>query len=233
VSPDGSQVVFEVTDFTESPGPSHVLSDEQKGIFAVRSDGTGLRRLAPASRESPFSLPFFGFSPNGRTIAYTDRGPSRNDEDAIQIFTLDLATGERRQVTQLPPTVPEGTYGPLFVDDQTTAFFTYADVDGQNPDGELISVRVNTTDGALTVDPPPIAIPGSEVLTTFRITGSEVNVALLRMDGQPVDNPDRFINEVFVIDGDNVLQLTNFGRFQTFAPNAERRRTTRDLLLHC
>jgi hypothetical protein len=237
VSPDGSQVVFEVTDDgVDTVFPPHALSDEQKGIFAVRADGTGLRSLGPASRESSLisnGRPFFVFSPNGRTIAYTDRGPSRNDEDAIQIFTLDLATGERRQVTQLPPTVPEGTYGPLFVDDQTIAFFTYADADGQNPDGELISVRVNTTDGALTVDPPPIAIPGSEVLTTFRITGSEVNVALLRMDGQPVDNPDRFINEVFVIDGDNVLQLTNFGRFQTFAPNAERRRTTRDLLLHC
>jgi Tol biopolymer transport system component len=126
VSPDGSQVVFEVTDFTESPGPSHVLSDEQKGIFAVRSDGTGLRRLAPASRESPFSLPFFGFSPNGRTIAYTDRGPSRDNEDAIQIFTLDLVTGTRTQLTELPPTVSRGTYNPLFNNDQTIAFFTHA-----------------------------------------------------------------------------------------------------------
>jgi WD40-like Beta Propeller Repeat len=129
VSPDGSQVVFEVTDFTESPGPSHVLSDEQKGIFAVRSDGTGLRSLGPASRESSLisnGRPFFVFSPNGRTIAYTDRGPSRNDEDAIQIFTLDLVTGTRTQLTELPPTVSRGTYNPLFNNDQTIAFFTHA-----------------------------------------------------------------------------------------------------------
>src|SRR4030095_2231561 len=87
--------------------------------------------------------------------------------------------------------------------------------------GELISVRVNTTDGTLTVGPRPITIPGSEVLTTFRITGSKVNVALLRLPGEPVDqpgNPFRFINEVFAIDGDNVLQLTNFGRFYTAFP---------------
>jgi hypothetical protein len=43
-----------------------------------------------------------------------------------------------------------------------------------------------------------------------------VNVALLPLPGEAVDGP--FINEVFVIDGDNVLQLTGFGRNQTFNP---------------
>ena len=222
VSPDGSQVVFEVTDDdADTVFPPHALSDEQKGIFAVRADGTDLpHRLGPASRESSLTSngrPFFVFSPNGRTIAYTDRGPSRNNEDAIQVFTLDLATGARTQVTRLPPTVREGTYGPLFTDDQSIAFFTYANAEDLNPDGELISVRVNTIDGTLTEFKSPIAIPGSEVLTTFRITGSEVNVALLRLGGQPKDGP--FINEVFAIDGLNdVLQLTNLGLFNTFTP---------------
>src|SRR5262245_59780078 len=93
VTPDGSQVVFEVTDDDRLPVfPPHALSDEQKGIFAVRADGTGLRGCGPASRESAFGhngRPFFVFSPNGRTVAYTDRGPSRDNQDAIQIFTLD------------------------------------------------------------------------------------------------------------------------------------------------
>jgi len=225
VTPDGSQVVFEVTDDdVQTVFPPHALPAEQKGIFAVRADGKDPPRwLGPASRDSQMGIssntrPFFEFSPNGRTIAYTDRGPSRDNQDAVQIFTLDVVTGDRTQVTRLPPTVPGGTYGPLFTDDQTIAFFTYANPDDLNPDGKLISVKVNTTDGILTVAPPPIAIPGSEVLPTFRITGSEVNVALLVMPGQKPVNRGPFVNEVFVIDGDNVLQLTNFGRYDTFAP---------------
>src|SRR4029450_7884095 len=57
VSPDGSQVVFEVTDVddavTDFPPPPHFLSDEQKGIFAVRSDGTGFCPLRPAPPGAP------------------------------------------------------------------------------------------------------------------------------------------------------------------------------------
>ena len=230
VTPDGSQVVFEVTDDDDAQTvfPPHTLPAEQKGIFAVRADGTGLpRRLGPASREPPYDFdirPFFVFSPNGRTIAYTDRGPSRDNQDAVQIFTLDLATGDARPVTQLPPAGPGGTYGPVFTDDQTITFFTSANADGKNPDGEIISATVKTTDAThtLTVAPPPVAIPGSEVLTSFRITGSEVNVANLILPGEPVNGgsfPGFPIQEVFVIDRENdVLQLTNFRRVDTVNP---------------
>jgi WD40 repeat protein len=238
VTPDGSQVVFEVTD-DDPPAPiaggdelqtvfpPHALPAEQKGIFAVRADGTGLRRLGPASRESPVDIdirPFFAFSPNGRTIAYTDRGPSRDNQDAVQIFTLDLATGDAGPVTQLPPAGPGGTYGPVFTDDQTIAFFTSANADGLNPAGEIISATVKTTDPThmLTVASPPVAIPGSEVLTSFRITGSEVNVANLILPGEPVNGgsfPGFPIQEAFVIDRENdVLQLTNFRRVDTVNP---------------
>src|SRR5262249_29072182 len=84
VSPDGSAVVFEVNDeFLTSPS----LSPEQNGMFFVRSDGRGLRRLGPPSHEVShrqnekaiggsfaFSPPMF-FSPNGRRVAFTDIGP--------------------------------------------------------------------------------------------------------------------------------------------------------------
>ena len=51
-SPDGSGVVFEVTN-------DHAVSaiaavPEQEGIFYVRSDGRGLRRLGPASRDPSY-----------------------------------------------------------------------------------------------------------------------------------------------------------------------------------
>jgi hypothetical protein len=238
VSPDGSQVVFEVTDEDQlTVFPRNTLPTEQKGIFIVRADGTGLRRLGPPSRDPPYlcfgalnrcfqSRPFFVFSPNGRAVAYTDRGPSRDNEDAIQIFTLDLVTGDATQMTQLPPAlrvVPpfaDDTCCPFFTDDRTITFLTFADVNGENPNGEKISVAVNTgAPGELTVAPPPVVIPGSELQSIFRITGAEVGVALLTLPGESsgpfVGYPPQ---EVFTISGDNVLQLTNFGRADTNGP---------------
>src|SRR4029434_9978290 len=88
VSPDGSGVVFEVNDEVSIAAPSS-LSSEQKGRFFVRADGSGRRRLGPASRDRSFTIgPYFDispdfwnlwvisppvlFSPNGRQIAFTD-----------------------------------------------------------------------------------------------------------------------------------------------------------------
>jgi hypothetical protein len=228
VTPDGSQVVFEVTDDDpQTLFPPNTLPDKDKGIFAVRADGTGLRQLGPASREPPYGVgrstdfrPFFVFSPNGRMIAYTDRGPSDENADAVQIFTMDLATGHTRQETYLPPAGPTGTYGPLFNDDQHITFFTFADVEHRNPAGEDIAVTVNTIDHTFTIARPPVAIPGSQVLPAFRITSAEVNVADLIQPGTTSKNhPDLPIQELFVIDRDNnILQLTNFQRGDTFNP---------------
>jgi hypothetical protein len=237
VSPDGSQVVFEVTDEDQlTLFPRNTLPAEQKGIFAVRADGTGLRRLGPPSRDPPYlclgslyacyqSRPFFVFSPNGRAVAYTDRGPSRDNEDAIQIFTLDLATGDATQMTQLPPATrldpfPDDTCCPFFTDDRTITFLTFADVNGENPNREKISVAVNTgAPGELTVAPPPVVLPGSQLQSIFHITGPEVGVALLTLPGQSAGPfPGLPIQEVFTISGDNVLQLTTFGRYDTNGP---------------
>ena len=86
-------------------------------MFFVRSDGTRVPRyLGPASHERAsarfgpnrhFPLPgerraVRPFSPNGRRIAFTDLGPGPGGEEAVQIVVLDLATGQRTQVTHLP-----------------------------------------------------------------------------------------------------------------------------------
>jgi len=233
VTADGLQVVFEVTD--DQPWtvfPPHGLPDEQRGIFVVRADGSGLRRLGPASSEPPYrrfqlsqqwTWPWFASSPNSRMVTYTDRGPSVNNEDAIQISSLDLTTGNARLGTRLPPDpLPVAACGsllcPVFKDDQTIAFLTHANLDGTNPDGENISATVKTDGTGLTVSPPIAALPGSQLQTTFQITGSGVGVALLTREGTPV-NAHQFtdkIQEVFVTDGHNLLQLTNFGRIDTF-----------------
>ena len=60
VTPDGSGVVFEVTfDFSllkKSLGVDSPLRSDQEGIFFIRADGSGLRRLGPASKEASQNL---------------------------------------------------------------------------------------------------------------------------------------------------------------------------------
>src|SRR5262249_28380602 len=108
VSPDGRHVVFEVTDHF-SVTRQQLVPPEQPGIFIVRADGRGLRRLGPASRDPPFRYAMdpvspigvrvdawaaFSFSSDGRTVVLTDLGPGPAVEEAVQIFTLDLVTGK-------------------------------------------------------------------------------------------------------------------------------------------
>src|SRR4029453_10575356 len=131
VSPDGSAVVFEVTDDTAAIHFGPPLPSDQKGMFLVRADGSGLRRLGPASRDPSFRLRPPGlktmytfsvlfstsipFSPNGRRIAFTDLGPGPEGEETVQIVVLDLVSGRRTQVTHLPsaslpPSVPAPSF---------------------------------------------------------------------------------------------------------------------------
>jgi hypothetical protein len=61
MSPNGRTILFEVsTEHVVLPGPKFEVPDEQQGIFAVRADGSHLRRLGDASRETvskgPLSL---------------------------------------------------------------------------------------------------------------------------------------------------------------------------------
>jgi hypothetical protein len=230
VTPDGTQVVFEVTDEVREwvvfPPlfPLDALPAEQKGIFVVGSDGSGLRRLGPASRAHSFYLSFFAFSPSGRLVAYTDYGPGPNDVRAVQIITLDVLTGERRQVTRLPPASGSfgGTYQPFFNDEQTITFNTRANADGNHPSFDRIVVTINADGTGLRVAPPVVAIPGSETLTSFRITGADLDAAVLFLPGTPKNpgiNGNHSIQEVFDIDRENnILQLTNFERTDTFNP---------------
>jgi len=250
VSPDGSGVVFEVTlDLSLVPLlGGNPLSPDQEGIFFVRADGSGLWRLGPASREPAqrlsgitstssecgatiFGYPFFSFSPDGRTIAFMDRGPGPAGEDAPQVVTIDIASGTRTVLTHLPdaPTDPSfpaepATALPNFPDDNTIQFFSRANPDGLNAEGAPREFTVKTDGTGLTILPAPVARSGSQVVQTFSITipvgNAEVTTLLLR--GTPVNpnpcNPpfyNTILPDVFVLSPDHILQLTNFHRIDT------------------
>src|SRR5262249_50052206 len=113
VSPDGSGVVFEVTDelgYLNIPGATP-LPPEEKGFFFVRADGSGgPQKIGDPSRVPPYSsvtrappcvgpvvtygcyrlgVPSIAFSPDGQWIVFTDVGPGPAGEEAQQIVTID------------------------------------------------------------------------------------------------------------------------------------------------
>jgi hypothetical protein len=220
VSPDGSLVVFEVTDDFSEVSKEQV-PHEQEGIFVVRPDGSGLRRIGPASRAPSFrvNLPFvasqpdsdFSFDADGLRITFPDIGMGP-DGEAGQIFTMNVTTGERYQVTRLPPAleVPLNTIpvrGPSFLQQDTIAFASWANpvIDGEesNPLNKRRIFTVKTDDpGKLRV--VPVVAQGTEAATiidAFQITGPEPRARSIGKDGR---------NHPFVLDGERVLQLTNF-----------------------
>jgi len=226
VSPDGSSVVFEKT-ARFSIGRFPPLAPDEEGFFFVHADGRGLRRLGPASRESltrielDASLPTglrlsadvapLSFSADGRTVVFSDRGPGPAGEDAAQVVTLDVATGARFQVTHLPRAMPLSHIAldvtvVRFLPDGTIIFSPRANLDGLHPGGAVYTVRPDGTD--LRLVPIPVVLPGSSIdLSTFQITGDKPTAININLSDS---NP-----EVFLVDRGNLLQLTNFDRFDT------------------
>ena len=228
VSPDGSRVAFELTDeFSILPTLFQLDLDqvplEEEGIYVVRADGSGLRRLGLASREptfhagvepdltdSAFQSTSFNFSPSGDRITYADHGPDHAGETAIQIMTLNLETGERKQITHLqpPPQSDDPLFffvdsGPVFIDEETIGFATK--VEG----GPVVAYTVKADGNTEPVPlPPPLTRPGSVIAPGFLITGSARNVYPLLLPGTSG-------TELFASDGKNLLQLTNFGHGDT------------------
>src|SRR5262249_53863536 len=168
------------------------------------------------------------FSPNGRRIVFTDLGPGPAGEEAVQIVVLDLPTGQRTQVTHLPSGMPPAPAGnvitgyPRFIDDETVAFFSYEDPDGLNPAQTLTAFTVGIDGSRLKPAPTPVAAPGSRVIPIFGVATPGSNVFTLNVPGTPVNGFPfgglTAINEVFVEDGKNLVQLTNFRRLDTSNP---------------
>jgi Tol biopolymer transport system component len=175
----------------------------------------------------------FSFSPDGRAVVFTDLGPGPGADDAVQIFTLDVATGTRSQLTHLPA-VPDravgtiglypGTAVPFFLPDGRIAFQSFGNLDGTNPEGNLLEFVMNRDGSDLRSVATPV-VHGGRLVPIFGVTGAGVRrrADILSVPGTPM-NPEAgttgdAISEVFFIDGKNVLQLTHFGRVDTMTPN--------------
>jgi hypothetical protein len=244
VSPDGSVVLFEVTDEFSIPALSPLtphVADAEKGIFLVRADGTGLRRLGDATHSPTFSTEkgssindiLFAFSPDRTTIAFTDLGPGADGLPSLQIFTMDLASGARRQLTQFtlrrPPEFFPALIAPTFADDRTIIF--EAVVDASNPserDAGLVSYSVRVDGSDLhQLAASLVPIPGANVIPRFDVTRGGTHVAYVTLRGEPSDpvahSPGRY-RELFAFDRQHVLQLTNYRSFDTHLPVVNRGR---------
>ncbi len=221
VLPDGSGVIVELTN-DHSLYPPATPDPPQEGIFFVRPDGRGIRRLGPQSElplltgapdpASPTGLSFsledsvvFSASPNGRLITFAAIGRGPGGEEAPQVFVLDVRTGRRRQVTHLPP-APPGTRrvtNPFFAADGRTLLF-YRDTS---------SYRVRIDGSGLQSAVELEAIPGATFVPRFGVTGAGTNALPFTLEGEPRKTyfPGERILELFFLSGRQAVQLTNFG----------------------
>jgi hypothetical protein len=227
VTPDGSGVVFELTDEFSGLGRG-LLPVAQRGMYYVRADGSGLRRLGPASQVptvilvqqtfSRWGTGNFAFDPTGRQFTYPDLGPDDAGNDAPQVFVHHLATGERRQLTRLHHVAetdgPPDVSGPQFIDARTIVFNRFAAL----PD-RVTTLTVDTADSQVS-DVPTVALPGGTLIPVFQIVGAQWRAVYEDLRGEAVNSdPPNWtgVREVFVVDGPTVLQLTDFRRVDTSA----------------
>jgi hypothetical protein len=153
----------------------------------------------------------FSFDADGLRVTFPDIGPGP-DGDTDQIFTMDVTTGERHQMTRLPaaldiPPTSLPTAHPSFLQQDTIAFQSRTNpiIDGEesNPLNErrIFTVKTNDPDKLRVV---PVLAEGTDAATiidAFQITGPEPRARSIPIGGR---------NHPFVLDGERVLQLTNF-----------------------
>jgi Tol biopolymer transport system component/tRNA A-37 threonylcarbamoyl transferase component Bud32 len=96
-----------------SPGDGYIAFRSERdggGIFVMRSDGTGVRRVADSGYNP-------AWSPDGRQIVYAEEGITRPEDRSgrvSQLWSVDVASGRKRMVTKddgvQPQWSPNGRY---------------------------------------------------------------------------------------------------------------------------
>jgi hypothetical protein len=226
VSPDGRTVVFELNTHVADPGFTSpgTFDVSEEGIFAVGPDDT-IRRLGPASGEKAYRvfdtnvgrvvttyLLYFVFSPNGRYVAFSDRGRGNDGSDAAQIVVMQLPKGKRTQVTHFSGSHQGNSMGPdtyaVFLDDDTLGVFGFGE--------GYFTVRPDGTN-LQPIDVPDLGVGGGSIVESFGIAGTFGTSVSATFEGRHTTEPvSGNVSEVFLYGGRNrLLQLTNFGRSDT------------------
>jgi hypothetical protein len=241
VSPDGRTVVFEVNHAHAAIEVPLVLPEE--GFYSVHADGTAMRRLGPASRAPNFKAvvvatpPAFRvirwddlkFSPNGRFVVFTDRGPGADGWDAVQVFVMNVESGKRIQLTQFVAADQGSTLqedaGGYFVDDDTIIVYeplcASATIDRR---GCIYTVKKDGSDLRPFSNPDLVPIEGARVIQMFQIVGLPQSAFSASVPVFATDPVFGTASEIFTLTHGDVLQLTNFGRSDT-SRGATRNRT--------
>src|SRR4029453_8401171 len=151
----------------------------EEGIFFVRSDGSGLRRLGDASQlQLVYGAHEWSASPDSRRIAFIDNGPDDSGTVEPQVWVLKLPKGTRQQITRQsrPPsytTYDSTVLGPTFLDPRTIGFYS-GRLDSRDPATEFTAYQVKLR-GRNQITRPFPAIPvggGSHVVSAFGVTGT-------------------------------------------------------------
>lgn len=104
-SPDGTAIVFSA-DRGEGLGT---------GLFLVKPDGSGLRRLTrpPSSQRWVRDL-HPAWSPDGKRVAFASNRHAATEDDAgdLDLYVVDLASGELTRLTRDPGVADDPTYSP-------------------------------------------------------------------------------------------------------------------------
>jgi hypothetical protein len=168
-------------------------------------------------------VPKLAISENGRRIAYSDRGPAASGREAEQLFTLDVVSGERRQVTRFEPAgTPRDSPHPLlwfiFLSSDTIGF--------EHPTPDVWESWLVNFDGSnltnISGSGDPIEAAGGRIEPRFGVTSRRPFGGFLlftaRVPGKS-ENFDIFpccpIKEIFYSVGPLLIQLTNFRRWDT------------------
>jgi hypothetical protein len=192
-----------------------------------------MRRLGPPSRAPNFKIvpadtPLgfsvdrwddLWFSPNGRFVVFTDRGPGADGSDAVQVVAMDVESGARTQLTHFVAaskgnlTIVGGEAGGYFLDDDTVV--VYEAPNASRGTYSTFTVKKDGSDLRPYSYPKTVPIPGAQVLPTFQVLGRPQSAFTATLPMATTEPLPGQVSEVFVQRGKDILQLTNFGRSDT------------------
>jgi len=161
------------------------------------------------------------FSPDSRLVTFTDIGTAPDGSEAIEVMTMELSTGLRRQISQLPRLTPltfrQTVHAPSFIDLNQVLFVVESVEDGQT----FVIVRADGS-GEISRQKAPTVV-GGIFIPDFAISRPGFAAVVVPL-GMPAVNPlpgsaSSNVSEIFVVGssdpGGSRLQITDFRRSDT------------------